>query len=133
MSARWMFGLATAASVFALATASGAPAAAAPAKGHWSFVQGQPKKVKFTVSFNVRTVGFDIKLPSNVMATGVTAPHGFSCHVTFFLLISCHGTLAANQSKSGVVVLKKNARRGIGGHLHGYTGGVGVDGTMIGP
>ena len=134
MSKRLKLGLAAAVSTLVLAGLPAvAPAAGGQASGHWSKVSGQPKSVKFTVSFKVHTVGFDIRLPSSVKATGLSSPRGLGCHVTFFVLVSCRGALAANHGASGVVRLNKNVPSRLGGHLHGYTGGVGVDGTMTGP
>jgi hypothetical protein len=133
MSTRGKFGLAATASALALgAGPAAAPALSSPARGHWSFIQGQRRALKFTVSFNVHSVGFDVRLPNSVKATGVSA-QGFSCHVTFFLLVSCRGSLPANRSASGIVHFNKNAQRGLGGHVHGYTGGPGVKGTLTGP
>jgi hypothetical protein len=45
----------------------------------------------------------------------------------------CHGTLAANHSAKGTVVLKAKAKHHLGGDLHGFTGGPGIDATMTGP
>jgi hypothetical protein len=111
-----------------------AVASAAPSgKGKWSLVAGKPRSVRFTVSFSVKTVGFNIKLPASVKADNVTAPSGFQCQVTFFLLVMCHGTLAANHSAKGTVVLKAKAKHHLGGQLHGFTGGPGIDATVTGP
>ncbi len=130
-----MAAVVVAASLCFAATAPWAASGAAPkATGSWSHVAGKAKSLHFAVTFAVKTVGFNIQLPGSRKAASVTAPRGFQCRVDLLLVLDCHGTLAANHSAAGTVVLEAAApAHNLGGHLHGFTGAVGVDGTMTGP